>query len=553
MSEKINTENLYDLIVIGGGPAGLTAALYMARARYKTLVLEKGEVGGQITITESVVNYPGVFSTDGRSLTRTMAEQAKAFGAEIKSADVRSIKKEGEVFTVASSAGDFRALTVIAATGANPRHVGFKGEEEYQGRGIAYCATCDGEFFTDQDIYVIGGGFAAAEEAMFLTRYGRSVTMLVRKDHMKAAASVVEEVESHDPPIKVCYNTEVEEVSGDEGVSRVVLKDNRSGELTEIKADEGDGFGVFVFAGYIPNTSLLNGLVDLDEQGYVITNADLETSLPGLYSAGDLNRKELRQVVTATSDGALAAVAAEKRAARLHKTMGIPNLFVMPEKRAGEVKRSELPDHGQAAAEADDDAFIAPALRDQLVTVFGRFESPMKLIFHTDSSDPGRELKSLAGEFEGISPNLKVETASLEEGHEVPYVRMSKEEGDPFNYAFNGVPGGHEFSSFIMTAYNLAGPGQPVPEETAQKIRQLSPRRLDLVVSLSCTRCPEVVIGVSQILRFNPAMQVNVWDIPYAGELRDRFKIKSVPCLVIDGETVVFGQKTLDELIEHLK
>ena len=288
-------KNLYDVVIIGGGPAGLTAALYLARARYRVVVVEKEKFGGQITITHEVVNYPGVERTDGAALTETMRRQAEHFGAEFLLAEVESLDLSGDVKTVHTVRGDLKAFGVLLATGAHPRMVGFPGEQEFRGRGVAYCATCDGEFFTGKEVFVVGGGFAAAEEAVFLTKYASHVTILVRKDDFSCAESVAEAAKNH-PKITVLTNTEVVEVAGDTTLRAIRYRNNRTGEISEHRAPSGSSIGVFVFAGYEPATDLVKGLAELNEQGYVITDKNLKTSVDGLYAAGDVCVKQLRQV-----------------------------------------------------------------------------------------------------------------------------------------------------------------------------------------------------------------------------------------------------------------
>ena len=314
--------HLYDVIILGGGPAGLTAALYLARAKYRTLVLEKEKFGGQITITHEVVNYPGVMKTSGEELTETMRRQAESFGAEFMLAEAESLDLSGDIKTVKTSRGELKAFGVLLATGAHPRMVGFKGEADFRGRGVAYCATCDGEFFTGKEVFVVGGGFAAAEEAVFLTKYARHVTILVRKDDFSCAASVADHAKNH-PKITVLTNTEVEAVSGDSSLRAIRYRNNRTGEVTEYRDPKGDNIGVFVFAGYQPATKLVQGVAELNEQGYVVTDRNLKTSVDGLYAAGDVCVKALRQVVTAVGDGALAATELEKYAAALQAKTGL--------------------------------------------------------------------------------------------------------------------------------------------------------------------------------------------------------------------------------------
>ena len=207
-------EQFYDVIIVGGGPAGLSAAIYMARARYKVLVMEKEKIGGQITITAEIVNYPGVERTSGKELTQSMKEQAEAFGAEFVMAEVLDMELQEDIKVLHTTAGEYRALGVVLATGANPRKLGFKGEKEFQGRGVAYCATCDGEFFTDMEVFVIGGGFAAAEEGIFLTKYAKKVTMIVREDDFTCAATIADQVKKEEK-ITVKFNTEIVEAGGE--------------------------------------------------------------------------------------------------------------------------------------------------------------------------------------------------------------------------------------------------------------------------------------------------------------------------------------------------
>ena len=213
-------ERLYDVVVVGGGPAGLTAALYLARACYRVLVVEKERFGGQITITEQVVNYPGVFSASGKELTETMRRQAESFGAEFRLAEVTGFDLDGDIKTVHTDKGDVEAYGILLATGARPRMIGFAGEADYRGRGIAYCATCDGEFFTGKDVFVVGGGFAAAEESVFLTKYARHVTLLIREDDFTCAEGAARPARNH-PKITIHTNTEVAEVTGDNALTTI--------------------------------------------------------------------------------------------------------------------------------------------------------------------------------------------------------------------------------------------------------------------------------------------------------------------------------------------
>ena len=304
----------YDVIVLGAGPAGLAAGLYSGRSCLKTLIIEKGQDGGQIAITDEIENYPGqkLEGETGPSLIARMTEQAKRFGCERVSDTISSVELEGPVKTLVGSKGTYQAKVVILATGAHPRAIGCKNEAAYVGRGISFCATCDANFFEGLEVYVVGGGDAAVEEAMYLTKFARKVTIVHRRDELRAAKSIQEKAFACDN-LHFMWNTVVEEVGGDEILQWMVVRDTKTGETHRIEADEDDGlFGLFGFIGLLPSTSLLEGKVEMDERGYVVTDFDMHTSVGGVFAAGDMRVKSLRQVVTAAADGAIAAMQAEK-------------------------------------------------------------------------------------------------------------------------------------------------------------------------------------------------------------------------------------------------
>jgi thioredoxin reductase (NADPH) len=282
----VEQENLYDAIVIGG-PAGLTAALYLARARYRTLVLEKDRFGGQmITITAEVLNYPGVKRISGTALAKSMRRQTQSFGAKFLLAEAESLDLGGKIKTVKTSRGSFHGVGVLLTSGAHPRIIGFKGEETFKGRVVAYCATCDGEFFTGLDLIVVDGDFAAAAEGVFLTRYARHVSILVREPDFTCAKATADAARSHEK-ITVLTNTELEEVGGDTAPCYARWRNTQTGEITEYRPPDGKSFGIFVFAGYEPTVELVRDLGVLDDRGYVITDGDQRTRMEGLYAAGE--------------------------------------------------------------------------------------------------------------------------------------------------------------------------------------------------------------------------------------------------------------------------
>ncbi|MCC6103217.1 MAG: thioredoxin-disulfide reductase [Olegusella sp.] len=295
-----------DLVIVGGGPAGLTASIYAQRALLDAVLVEQEAIGGQVVLTNEIDNYPGVPHTDGFTLSDLMQKQALDLGAKISMSDINSIKKlpDGR-FSVRSADETYNAKAIILATGATPRQAGFIGEKDYAGRGISYCATCDGMFYRNKQVFVIGGGNSACEEALFLTRFANSVTIVVRKDHLRAQASIAKKLKEN-PKILIRYLTSIVKVEGDKLLRTVTFRDNASGKETTETYEEGS-FGVFVFVGRVPATDLVKNFVKLDERGYVITNDRMETNVAGLFAAGDVRQKPLRQIVTATADGACAA------------------------------------------------------------------------------------------------------------------------------------------------------------------------------------------------------------------------------------------------------
>lgn len=303
---------LYDLVIIGAGPAGLSAGIYAARGKMSTLIIEKERAGGQIVTTDEVANYPGsIADATGPSLTARMVEQVEEFGAERLKANVTDVDLDGDIKIIKTSKGDFEAKSVIIATGASPRKLNAKGEKELTGKGVSYCATCDADFFTDLEVFAIGGGDTALEEALFLTKFARKVTVVHRRQEFRAAKSIVEKIHSN-PKIELILDSGVKEIKGDGIVESVVFENYVTKEETEYFAHEDDGtFGIFVFVGYIPQTELFQGKLKL-ESNYIKTNELMETEIPGVFAAGDVRVKTLRQVITAASDGAIAAVQAEK-------------------------------------------------------------------------------------------------------------------------------------------------------------------------------------------------------------------------------------------------
>lgn len=584
----MSRNDLYDVIVIGGGPAGLTAGLYLARARYRVLILEKDDFGGQITITNEVVNYPGVGRTTGRALTQTMRQQAQDFGAEFLSAEAIGLDVHGDVKTVHTSRGDLKAFGILIATGASPRKLGFEGESEYAGRGVAYCATCDGEFFAGKEVLVVGGGFAAAEESVFLTTYASKVTVLVREQDFTCDAAVAAAAKNN-PKIDVRYQVELQGVTAGQGGLREASILNRATGQTETwKPADGGTFGVFVFAGYVPATNLVRGVVELDDYGYVVTHGYLETSVPGVYAAGDLRAKNLRQVVTATADGAIAAVELERYAKRMSEKTGLtPQRPVSCAYEQSTTKTdaasldatAPTPTPAPATKRNADAAanavrkpgeLFSDATRQQLNVVFGRMSRPVTLALELDDTPLSTELRGFIdalvalsggklkstvddGEYEKDDPGRAVFDVDSVLPAARPCVRMVVD-GEPTGLAFHGVPSGHEFNSFVLGLYNVAGPGQPLGDDLIERAKSIaSPLSIMILVSLTCTMCPETVLASQRIASLNPAVRAEAYDVAHFPELRDHYGAMSVPCIVINrgGEqTVEFGKKSIPQMLD---
>ena len=584
----MSRDDLYDVIVVGGGPAGLTAGLYLARARYRVLILEKDDFGGQITITNEVVNYPGVGRTTGRALTQTMRRQAQDFGAEFLSAEAIGLDVHGDVKTVHTSRGDLKAFGILLATGASPRKLGFEGESEYAGRGVAYCATCDGEFFTGKEVLVVGGGFAAAEESVFLTTYASKVTVLVREQDFTCDATVAAAAKNN-PKIDVRYQVELQGVTaGQGGLREAAILNRATGQTETWRPADGGTFGVFVFAGYVPATDLVRGVVELDDYGYVVTHGYLETSVPGVYAAGDLRAKNLRQVVTATADGAIAAVELERYAKRMSEKTGLmpqrPASYVY-EQSTAKTNAASLDATAPAPASAKRSAdaaaaanavrksseLFSDATRQQLNVVFGRMSRPATLALELDDTPLSTELRGFIDALVALSGGKLKSTVVDGEykkddtGRAVfdvdsvlpaarPCVRMVVD-GEPTGLAFHGVPSGHEFNSFVLGLYNVAGPGQPLGDDLIDRSRSITdPLDIMVLVSLTCTMCPETVLASQRIASLNPAVRAEAYDVAHFPELRDHYGAMSVPCIVItraDGtQQVEFGKKSIPQMLE---
>ncbi|MBE5973864.1 MAG: FAD-dependent oxidoreductase [Paenibacillaceae bacterium] len=540
----------YDVIIVGAGPAGLSAAIYAARARFKVLVLEKEKIGGQITITSEIVNYPGIEKIDGTELTEKMRAQAQSFGAEFQIAKVTDFDFSEDMRIVKTDKGDFKTLGIVLALGANPRMLGFAGEKEYKGRGVAYCATCDGEFFTGMDVFVIGGGFAAAEEAVFLTKYAKKVTIIVREEDFTCAASVADKAKNHEK-IEVHYQTEIVEAAGDRLLQSARFRDNQTGREWTYEAPEGESFGIFVFAGYVPDTEIVKGKLELDSHGYLITDHNQMTGIPGVYGAGDVCVKNLRQVVTAVSDGAVAATSLEKYVADVYE-----KLHLSPREPLAQTDNKS--ENKEQQDESGEENFITSEMRQQLEVLFEKFQKKVIVKALLDQSQLSGEMNSFLQELSGISDKVECLTEQVSDKSEpdetIPALLVLREDGSETGIRFHGIPGGHEFNSFVIGLYNAAGPGQSVSLEEEDRIHRLDKElTIKIAVSLSCTMCPTTVMSAGRVAAKNGKVKAWTYDLAYYPELKKRYQIMSVPCMIINDKVVEFGKKSVEELLTVLE
>lgn len=302
--ENSNTENSYDAIVIGGGPAGLTAGIYLSRAKVKTLILNEGPAGGQMVLTHEIANYPGVENINGYQLSNIMKKQAQSFGCTVKAnVKITSFSINGDKKSVEVNGKDtYKADAVILSTGGRSRTIGAPGEDKFKGMGISYCATCDGDFFQDKDIIVVGGGNSALEEAVALTKYANSVTVVHQFDHFQAFENAINEAKDN-PKISFIMESEIQEFKGEQSLKGVTIKNMRTGEISEKDID-----GTFILIGYVPSTEKVKGIVELNERNEIVTDESMKTNIDGVFAAGDSREKRFRQITTAVSDGTIAAL-----------------------------------------------------------------------------------------------------------------------------------------------------------------------------------------------------------------------------------------------------
>lgn len=541
-------KHLYDLIIVGAGPAGLSAGLYAGRATLDTLILEGDTVGGQVTTTSVVYNYPAVEKVDGTQLMNQMQKQVTDFGVTIAHDQVEKYQLADEVkLLVGKSGQEYRTRSVIIATGAQPRTVGFSGEDEFRGRGVAYCSTCDGELFSGLQIFVIGGGYAAAEEADYLSRFGKHVTVLVRGDHFSCPPLMAARA-LNNPKVSVKYNTEVKQVTGDDYVTAATLVNNKTGEETVYHVDDGDNtFGIFIYVGTKPATEKLQGLVDLNDQGYIKAAADGATNVPGVYAAGDVIVKNLRQIITAASDGAVAATAAEQYVTAQKQRQGVP-IHTAPAKTATQPVGQTTDLEHQEKVSPHQGNWLTAEIDSQLKPIFARLTKPVTLEVNTDGRALSQQLLSFTTEFASLDDHLTVKTKEGQ-GELLPLLKLLDADGQDTGLHYAGIPTGHELNSLVLGVYNVAGPGQTIDPALADRIKRLPAAKIRIGVSLTCHFCPDVVAAYQRMASLNPGITATMIDLQHFPDLRKSKKIMSVPATMINDAPVIFGSQSLEQLV----
>lgn len=587
MAEKHQT------VIIGGGPAGLTAAIYLRRAGYEVLILEKEEEGGQIRISEKVVNYPGIEEIDGETLMETMRRQAVSFGAQIRRENVISASLTDHGKVIQTEKNHYEASIIIYAAGSVPRKLNFPGEREFAGKGIAYCATCDGELFTDKPIFVVGGGYAAAEEAIYLTRYSKPVMLIIREPDFTCAKKLADEVKAH-PDVKIEYNTEIVRVEGDTSVKKIVLKNALSGK--EWIYENADTIGIFIFAGYLPQTNMVKKQLTCDKQGYLLTDDGKRTNVEGVYGVGDVCQKRLRQLVTAVADGAVAAetIAADyplellpaikkentacqkveiqnKTGAASHaggqdalisnvknQIQGEDEKKLYTGKEAVGVsdlentKKQNKNDVGQIQGAMRPDSQFHD-IYPQIKEVERRFETIPECRVLLDDSKVSKQVKNFMKDLEEVMPRVHIsyEKDGGTGDTMIPSIGISSKDRKRKGIFFHGTPGGHEFSSFLSALYQAAGPGKPLMDEILTQIKSIQTSvRLDIGVTLSCTKCPELVSSAMMIAAHSPKVEVHIVNLAQFPKFKEKYQVFSVPFLMVNGDKTYYGKKSVEELMK---
>ncbi|ULQ49187.1 FAD-dependent oxidoreductase [Liquorilactobacillus nagelii] len=540
-------KKIYDTVIIGAGPAGLSAAIYAGRATMDTLVIEANQVGGQVTTTSVVWNYPAVEKIDGTALMNQMQQQAANFGVQIVHDQITDYELEGDL-KVLHGRQDYYARSVIIAAGAKPRELNFPGEQQFRGHGIAFCSTCDGELFTGLQVFVIGGGYAAAEEADYLTRYAKHVTVISREAEFTCAPLTAARA-LNNPKVDVKFNTEIVRVTGKDYLETAVFKNNQTGKEFSYQPDSSEQtFGVFIYIGTQPATAKLTKILNHDEHGYLKADATLATNLPGVFAAGDIVVKPLRQIVTAASDGAVAATSAEHYVTALKQRLQIP--IERKQKSATKPVGQTTKLAEKSTAMVHQGSWFDAKLQQQLKSIFERLTQKVTLQVLSDNGQKSQELQSFVKEFCDLDRHLDYQVRAADGGEDfLPLLELLNQQQNATGIRFAGIPTGHELNSLVLAVYNLAGPGQELAPELIERIKALPVTKIKIGVALTCHFCPDVVSTCQHMAAINPNVSAEMLDLQLFPELRQAKHIMSVPATMINDRPVIFGSQTAEQLV----
>ncbi|MBU7456214.1 FAD-dependent oxidoreductase [Leuconostoc fallax] len=555
--------HIYDTIIIGGGPAGLSAGIYSGRSTLDTLIIEGDQIGGQVTTTSTVANYPAVETIDGTALVNKMQQQAKDFGVHFIHDEISTYDFNDTIKMVQGKQSRYYGRSIIIATGAKPRQVGFDGEQAFRGRGVAYCSTCDGELFSGLEVFVIGGGYAAAEEADYLTRFARHVTIVMRSNEFTCAPLTAARALDN-PNISIWRNTEIQSVSGDNYLTSATFINNQTQETTTYHVQDGDNtFGIFVYVGTDPQTQIFDHDIALNDNGYIIADCHQQTNIPGVYAAGDVVEKPLRQIVTAAADGANAATSAELYVTEQKRKLNMTVKRQVPKKSTqhSEAAPKTALNQQQQVVPKHSGTWFSDEIIQQLQPILDRLTKNVTLYQFKNTSDKSHELSQFLQEFSQLNEHLHYDdvtlTQQIAEEHKIertPHFVILDEHGEDTGIKFSGIPTGHELNSLILAVYNVAGPGQTIDSQLAERIKQLPVTKLAIGVSLTCHFCPDVVAACQHIAALNDNISAEMIDLQLFPEIREQRHIMSVPALMIDQNSdIVFGSQTLEDIVTAIE
>ncbi|WP_300329944.1 FAD-dependent oxidoreductase [Fusobacterium sp.] len=532
---------IYDAIIIGGGPAGLTSGIYGGRAKLNILIIEKDEIGGQISLTEEVANYPGIFKISGSQLIKNMREQAKNFGVDFIKEKVIKVDLLNKIKKITTEQGEYEGYNIIIASGLIHKELNFTGEREYRGKGISYCSICDGEFFADKDIFVVGAGYAACEEAIFLTRYGKKVHLIAREPEFTCAKTIGDKVFANNK-IEVLFNSEVVEVSGDKLARKIKIKNNISGEIKEYSSINNENIGVFIFVGQKPKTEIYKDQIKLDEDGYILTDELMKTNIEKVFAVGDIRKKSLKQVVTAVADGAIAINQVEEVS---DENPRIETSQVEEVKIIEEDKKLNL--------------FSEDMIKNIKENLEKLSEKTEIILVKSSIEEENKNILEFINEFKQITD--KVQFNILESDNEVidkkllerlPAFFLKKDNNIKIKYSI--VPLGQELESFIDAIREIYGEKIEVRENLLNRIKKIDKKiNVKIGVSLKCTRCSQTVKVNQIIVNNNENISLEIIDVVTHKNFKTKYDIVGVPAMVIDDKNLYFGQMSLEEMIEIIE